>query len=72
MFCKEVLNISDTLYIVLRKIRISDNPITATWKEHLRADKVFRKEPYFYFCEEIIEVVPIEDDESIEENITST
>ena len=61
MFCKEVINISDTLYIVLRKIRISDNPITQTWKEHLMVDKVFKKEPYFYFCEEIKEVFPIEE-----------
>ena len=56
MLCKEVINISDTLYIVLRKIRISDRPIVDTWREHLRADRVFKKEPYFYFCEEIVDV----------------
>ena len=44
MLCKEVINISDTLYIVLRKIRISDSPIVDTWREHLRADIVFKKE----------------------------
>ena len=64
MFCKEVLNISDTLYIVIRKIKISDNPITETFKSYLRADKVFKKEPYYYFCEEITDVEPIEDDDS--------
>jgi len=60
VFCKEVITVSDTLYLILRKIRISDRPITEVWKEHLRADKVFKKEPYFYFCEEIVEVFPIE------------
>jgi hypothetical protein len=64
MFCKEVLNISDTLYIVIRKIRINDRPITATWKSHLRADNVFKKEPYFYFCERIVDVNPTENNDS--------
>jgi len=62
MLCKEVINISDTLYIVVRKLRISDDPIVETWREHLRADRVFKKEPYFYFCEEIVDVEPIEED----------
>jgi len=60
MFCKEVISVSDKLWIVKRKIRINDNPIVEVWREHLRSDKVFRKEPYFYFCEEIIHVDPIE------------
>ena len=64
MFCKEVLNISDTLYIVIRKIKISDNPITEAFKSYLGADKVFKKEPYYYFCDEILDIEPIEDDDS--------
>ena len=56
MFCKEVISVSDKLWIVQRKVRISDNPIVETWREHLRADRVFKKEPYFYFCEEIVDV----------------
>lgn len=60
MFCKEVISVSDKLWIVQRKIRISHNPIVEVWREHLNSDKVFRKEPYFYFCEEIIDVEPIE------------
>jgi hypothetical protein len=60
MFCKEVISVSDKLWIVQRKIRINDNPTVEVWREHLRLDKVFKKEPYFYFCEEIIDVEPIE------------
>ena len=60
MFCKEVISVSDKLWIVQRKIRINDNPIVEVWREHLRLDKVFKKEHYFYFCEEIIDVEPIE------------
>jgi len=61
MFCKEVISVSDKLWIVQRKIRIKDNPIVDVWREHLRSDKVFKKEPYFYFCEEIIDVDPIDE-----------
>ena len=56
MFCKEVLNIDNTLWVVQRKIRITDRPIVATCREHLRSDKVFKKEPYYYFCEEVTDV----------------
>ena len=56
MFCKEVLNIDNTLWVVQRKIRITDRPIVATWREHLGSDKVFKKEPYYYFCEEVTDV----------------
>jgi hypothetical protein len=31
-------------------------PIISTWKEHLRSDKVFKKEPYYYFCQEVTDV----------------
>jgi hypothetical protein len=56
MLCKEVLNINNTLWIVKRRIRISDRPIVQTWKEHLHCDKVFKKEPYYYFCEEVTDI----------------
>jgi len=53
---REVLNINNTLWIVKRRIRIDDRPIVQTWKEHLHCDKVFNKEPYYYFCEEVTDV----------------
>jgi hypothetical protein len=61
MFCKEVISVSGKLWIVQRKIRISHNPIVEVWREHLKSNGVFKKEPYFYFCEEIIDVEPIEE-----------
>jgi hypothetical protein len=60
MFCQEVISVGDSLYVVLRIIRITANPIIDTWKHHLKCDKVFKKEPYYYFCEKIIDVEPIE------------
>ena len=56
MFVKEVVSVNDTLRIVQRKIRIDHNPIVSTWREHLRSDKVFKREPYYYFCEEVTDV----------------
>ena len=53
MFNKEVIKSGDKLYIVLRKVHIEHKPIVETWKEHLNADRVFRKEPYFYLNTEI-------------------
>lgn len=56
MFVKEVVSVNDTLWIVQRKIRIDHNPIVSTWREHLRSDKVFKREPYYYFCKEVTDV----------------
>ena len=56
MFNREVVNVNNTLWIVQRKIRIDQRPIVSTWKEHLRSDKVFKKEPYYYFCQEVTDV----------------
>ena len=56
MFNREVVNGNNTLWIVQRKIRIDHMPIISTWKEHLRSDKVFKKEPYYYFCQEVTDV----------------
>ena len=65
MFCKEVINISDKLWIIQRKIRISDKPIVDTWRDHLHSDKVFKKDPYFYFCQAIEDIEPIEETQNI-------
>lgn len=60
MFCKEVISVQQSLYVVLKKVRINHNPIVETWKEHLRADIVFKKEPFYYFCEKILDAELIE------------
>jgi hypothetical protein len=41
---------------VKRRIRIDHRPVVQVWKEHLMADKVFKKEPYYYFCEEVMDI----------------
>jgi hypothetical protein len=61
VFCKEVIEKGGRLYIVIKKIRIEHNPIVQTWREHLRADIVLKKEPFYYFCEEIVDVEPLEE-----------
>ena len=66
MFCKEIINVSDTLWEVQRKLRIAHSPIVENWREHLRSDRVFKKEPYYYFCLEITEVEIIDDESTIE------
>jgi len=58
MFNKEVIHAGDKLYIVVRKVYIEHNPIVDTWKEHLNADRVFKKEPYFYFVKDIVDLEP--------------
>ena len=60
MFNKEVIKAGDKLYIVLRKVHIEHKPIVETWKEHLGADRVFKKEPYFYFVKDIVDLEPTE------------
>lgn len=46
----EMINVGDELYTVLRTVKESSDPIVDVWKEHLMADKVFRKEGYYFFC----------------------
>lgn len=51
MFTKQFLNFNNNLYIVKRLLREEDQPIIDTWKEHLGADIVLRKEGILYFLE---------------------
>ena len=62
MFNTEVINVKDSLYIVKRKIKKSDNPIVDTWKEHLHCDIVFQKDEIYYFCQKIDEAQIIENE----------
>jgi len=58
---REFIEISGELFEVLRTVREDDHPIVDTWKEHLRADRVFRKEGYYFFCRLIEEAVIVEE-----------
>ena len=66
---REFVEISGELFEVLRTVREESHPIVDTWKEHLRADRVFRKEGYYFFCRLIEEAVIEEIMESINEPI---
>lgn len=62
---REFVEIEGNLYEVIRHINESNHPIVDTWKEHLKADKVFRKDGRLFFCRhiedaEIIEFIPNE------------
>jgi len=65
---REFVEISGEMFEVLRTVREDSHPIVDTWKDHLRADRVFRKEGYYFFCrlieeaviEEVIEHKPTE------------
>jgi hypothetical protein len=39
----------------------SHDPVIDVWKEHLRAEKVFRKDGYLYFCTKVEEAIIIEE-----------
>jgi len=56
------IEIDGTLHQVLRTIKEIHNPVIDTWKEHLGADKVFRKEGSFYFVREVPEAEIIEEE----------
>jgi hypothetical protein len=52
----EFIEQAGTLYIVIRKIKESSDPIIDDWKEYLLADKVFRKDGLLYFCRTVDDV----------------
>lgn len=51
IFPKQFLNFNNNLYIVRRLLREEHAPIIDTWKEHLGADTVLRKDGILYFLE---------------------
>lgn len=55
-FHSEKILFNDKLYIVIRRIRESHNPITETWKKHLHADIVLRKDGWYFFCQEVTDI----------------
>ena len=54
---REFVEIEGNLYEVIRSLNESNNPIIDTWKAHLRADKVFRKDGRLFFCRYIDEAI---------------
>lgn len=57
------IQIEGVLYKLKRTLRESNNPIVDTWKEHLKADKVFKKDGILYFLETVEEAIEVVEDE---------
>lgn len=53
---KDFLHFNDKLYLLKKVLREEHNPIIDSWKEHLRADLVLRKDGLLYFLEEVVEL----------------
>jgi hypothetical protein len=53
MFKNEFINFQDKLYVLKRLIKEEHSPIIDTWKEHLNADTVLRKDGNLYFLEHV-------------------
>jgi hypothetical protein len=64
---KPFLYVDGGMYQVLRVIKESHKPIVDTWKDHLKADKVFRKDGSYYFVREVSDVEIVEEDNVPEE-----
>ena len=53
---KEFLTFNNTLYYIVKIVRIDDKPIVENLKEYLQADIVLRKEDKFYFLRSIPDI----------------
>ena len=50
---KEFITFNNTLYYIVKIVRIDDNPIVENLKEYLQADIVLKKEDKFFFLRSI-------------------
>ena len=57
MFKHSFLNFNNNLYLIRKLIKEEHMPIIDTWKEHLRADIVLRKDGILYFLELVPDLV---------------
>lgn len=60
MFKNEFINFQGRLYLLKKIIKEEHLPIIDTWKEHLGADTVLKKEGLLYFLELVpdLEIIP--------------
>ena len=58
---KEFINFNNTLYYIVKIVRIDDNPIVENLKEYLQADIVLKKEDKFFFLRNIPDIEIITD-----------
>lgn len=55
-----IIQYNNNLYVVKRTIWEHHNPIIKTWKEHLDAETVLRRDGKLWFCSRIPEAEIIE------------
>ena len=58
---KEFITFNNTLYYIVKIVRIDDNPIVENLKEYLQADIVLKKEDKFFFLRNIPDIEIITD-----------
>jgi hypothetical protein len=69
---RDFMEVSGELYEVIRSINESSNKIPIDlWKEHLQADKVFRKDGRFYFVKQIEDAKIVTEEEQIASEMTT-
>ena len=71
---RELVVVGEELYLLKRKLRDEQGINVDAWKEHLRAEKVFRKDGVLFFCELIpeLEIVPEDAPLQIEKDDTGS
>ncbi len=50
---KEFITFNNTLYYIVKVVRVDDNPIVENLKEYLQPDIVLKKEDKFFFLRSI-------------------
>ena len=50
---KEFITFNNTLYYIVKIVRVDDNPIVENLKEYLQADIVLKREDKFFFLRSI-------------------
>lgn len=58
---KEFITFNNTLYYIVKTVRMDDNPIVENLKEYLQADIVLKKEDKFFFLRSIPDIEIIEE-----------
>ena len=58
---KEFITFNNTLYYIVKIVRVDDNPIVENLKEYLQADIVLKKDDKFFFLRSIPDIEIIED-----------
>ena len=58
---KNLITFNNKRFVLLRVLREEDKPIINTWRDHLYADTVLKKDGKLYFCQEILDAEIIEE-----------